>query len=118
MSIPTPSNLQVLILSEEKDRALFGLHLALAAIASDTNVVVFFGLRSARWVCASHGTDGPIREALDQLTNHGAQVFCCSACSHKHCSSTEGAPDLVEGVQHGGVTSVVHRAAAYPTVTV
>ena len=102
--------LQVLVSSGEEERVIFGLNMALAAVASDVQVTVFFALESARWVCAQHGVSGRVQELLTLLFEYQVDVHCCSACAHAHCQSEGEESHLLDGVQRAGLASLVMRA--------
>ncbi len=103
--------LQVLVFSEEEDRVVFGLNMALTAALSGREVAVFFALGAARWVCAEHeGPCGPTG-LVRQLVEVGAELHCCSACVHEHCHAEQGEGALLEGVRRGGLASLVKRVS-------
>ncbi len=112
-------DLQLILTSEEPEKVRFGLNMALVAASSTVEVVVFFALKSARFVCAKHGDDRKILDLIATLRELGVELLCCSACAHEHCGVDSQSSPLVEGVRDAGLASVVQRASKdFTTITI
>lgn len=127
-------DIQVLIASgpENPCRAQLGFQTALAAMASDLNVVVFLSTNAVLWAmknagpaqigCGMKSIREDIHSMIAMLGDGGARIEICSACVGEHCEASpadeEYVPEFVlENVALGGLTTVAIRSAKVNTMT-
>ena len=134
MSKNNEYDLQIVIASgiENPCRAQLSFQTALAAMASELNVVVFLSTSGVLWGlnhgvlsevgCGTGAIRRDIRQMTDMLLESDVRIEICSNCIGDHCPvpSNGGEPPeacLIEGIVPGGLASVAIRAAAVNTVT-
>ncbi len=109
-------------------RAAIALGVALAALASDTDVYFFLSLESARFATPTgcedakpRGFSEPLERYLQHFLELGGKLEVCSSCYEEYCKDlpkdAAGKPELRPGVTVEGLGIVARRAAEMPVLT-
>jgi len=122
------TTLQVIIASgpQVAGRALAGFGLALASATLGNRVVVWLTSDAAQWASPTIGNDvsasgsPSIAEHIALIQDSGGTVEVCPTCLGNECASPSSAtatPNLRDGIQPVGMTTVAERTEHMTTVT-